>query len=121
MFKKSEGLKERDKETVQDAEEFAQLYQALIQLDQSKWKSPQLLPFTQDVQNLHSQLSEKQQQHLDALKEEASPSNWKDLVKVTLAQVILFNHQRDIWLLYIPWLCYGIIDVGLNSHSLVGM
>ncbi|XP_076593889.1 uncharacterized protein LOC143324953 [Chaetodon auriga] len=105
MFKKSEGLKNRDKETVQDAEEFAQLYQeswkfdiasqALIQLDQSKWNSPQLLPFTQDVQSLNSQLSEKQQQHLDALKEEASPSNWKDLAKVTLAQVILFNRRRE--------------------------
>ncbi|XP_041666279.1 uncharacterized protein LOC121524831 [Cheilinus undulatus] len=105
MFKKSEGLKARDKETVQDAEEFAQLYQeswkfdiasqALIQLDQSKWNSPQLLPFTQDVQSLHAQLSEKQQQHLDALKEEVSPSNWKDLAKVTLAQVILFNRRRE--------------------------
>ncbi|XP_034538605.1 uncharacterized protein LOC117812108 isoform X3 [Notolabrus celidotus] len=105
MFMKSEGLKARDKETVQDAEEFAQLYQeswkfdiasqALIQLDQSKWNSPQLLPFTQDVQSLHVQLSEKQQQHLDALKEEASPSNWKDLAKVTLAQVILFNRRRE--------------------------
>ncbi|CAK6976189.1 uncharacterized protein LOC117812108 isoform X2, partial [Scomber scombrus] len=105
MFKKSEGLKARDKGTVQDAEEFAQLYQeswkfdiasqALIQLNQSKWNSPQLLPFTQDVQSLHSQLSEKQQQHLHALKEEASPSNWKDLSKVTLAQVILFNRRRE--------------------------
>lgn len=105
MFKKSEGLKARDKGTVQDAEEFAQLYQeswkfdiasqALIQLNQSKWNSPQLLPFTQDVQSLNSQLSEKQQQHLDALKEEASPSNWKDLAKVTLAQVILFNRRRE--------------------------
>ncbi|XP_059215616.1 uncharacterized protein LOC131993639 [Centropristis striata] len=105
MFKKSEGLKARDKGTVQDAEEFAQLYQeswkfdiasqALIQLNQSKWNSPQLLPFTQDVQSLNSQMSEKQQQHLDALKEDASPSNWKDLAKVTLAQVILFNRRRE--------------------------
>jgi hypothetical protein len=62
MFKKSEGLKARDKGTVQDAEEFAQLYQ-------ESWK-------------------------FDALKEEASPSNWKDLSKVTLAQVILFNRRR---------------------------
>lgn len=94
MFIKSEGLKMKDKQTAQDAEEFTQLYQeswkfdiasqARTQLDQAKWNSPQLLPFTQDVQNLHSHLSEKQQQHLNALKEEASPSNWKDLAEVTL-------------------------------------
>lgn len=105
MFIKSEGLKKKDKEAVQDAEEFAQLYQeswkfdiasqALTQLDQSKWNSPQLIPFTQDVLKLHSYLSEKQQQHLNALKEEVSPTNWKDLAKVTLAQVILFNRRRE--------------------------
>ena len=101
MFIKSQGLKMKDKQTVQDAEGFIQLYQeswkfdiagqALTQLDQTEWNSPQLLPFTQDVQNLHCHLSEKQQQHLNALKEESSPSNWKDLAKVTLAQVILFK------------------------------
>lgn len=73
----------KDKQTAQDAEEFTQLYQeswkfdiasqARTQLDQAKWNSPQLLPFTQDVQNLHSHLSEKQQPHLNA-----------DLAEVTL-------------------------------------
>ena len=64
MFIKSQGLKMKDKQTVQDAEGFIQLYQeswkfdiagqALTQLDQTKWNS-QLLPFTQDVQNLYCQ------------------------------------------------------------------
>ncbi|XP_067357520.1 uncharacterized protein [Channa argus] len=104
MFLKSEGLKNKDKQTVKDAEDFAQLYQeswkfdiasqALTQLDQTKWNSPQLLPFTQDVQNLHCYLSGKQRKQLNALKEEPSPSNWKDLARVTLAQVILFNRRR---------------------------
>ncbi|XP_070704434.1 uncharacterized protein [Pempheris klunzingeri] len=105
LFIKSEGMKMKDKETVRDAEEFAQLYQESwkfdmvsqvpAQVDQSKWNSPQLLPFTQDVQNLHSYLSEKRQQHFNALKEEVSPLNWKNLAEVTLAQVILFNRQRE--------------------------
>ena len=104
MFIKSEGLKMKDKASSEDAGDFAQLYQeswkfdiasqALTQLDQVKWNAPPLLPFTQDVLNLHSSLSEKQQEYLNALKEEVSSSNWKDLAKVTLAQVILFNRRR---------------------------
>ncbi|KAJ4946547.1 hypothetical protein JOQ06_024212 [Pogonophryne albipinna] len=104
MFLKSEGMKSNDKETAKDAEEFV-LYreswtfdiasQALTQLEQSKWNSPQLLPFTKDIQYLHSHLSEKQLECLKDLKEEVSQSNWKDLAKVTLAQVILFNRRRE--------------------------
>ncbi|MED6234406.1 hypothetical protein ATANTOWER_028966 [Ataeniobius toweri] len=104
MFIKTEGLKMKDKEAVQNAEEFAQLYQeswkydiasqALTQLEQKKWNAPLLLPFTHDVQILHNHLLERQQECLHALKEEASQSSWKDLAKVTLAQVILFNRRR---------------------------
>lgn len=104
MFIKSEGLKRKDKQATQDAEEFAQLYQeswrfdiasqALTQLDQSKWNAPQLLPFTQDIQKLHCHLAEKQQQHLNDLQGHPLPSNWKELAKVTLTQVVLFNRRR---------------------------
>lgn len=104
MFIKSEGLKNKDKQATQDAEDFAQLYQeswrfdiasqALTQLDQSKWNTPQLLPFTQDIQKLHCHLAEKQQQYLNDLQEHPSPSNWKELAKVTLTQVVLFNRRR---------------------------
>lgn len=64
MFIKSESLKKKDKQATQDDEDFAKLYQeswrfdiasqVLTQLDQSKWNAPQLLPFTQDIQKLHS-------------------------------------------------------------------
>lgn len=104
MFIKSEGLKMKDQQTAKDAEEFALLYQeswkfdiasqALTQLNQTKWNSHQILPFTQDVHRLHCYLSEKQQKQLNALQEEPSPLNWKDLAKVTLEQVILFNRRR---------------------------
>ncbi len=105
MYLKSKGLKSKDRETTKNAEDFAQLYQeswkvdiasqALTQLHQTKWNAPQLLSFTQDIQTLHSHLSENQQRYLDVLKEEASPSNWKDLAKVTLVQVILLNRRRE--------------------------
>ena len=104
MYLKSEGLKENDKQAVQDADDFAALYKeswkfdigglAKTQLDQTKWNAPQLIPFTEDVKNLHSFLSEKQQQDLNALKENPSPSRWKNLAKVSLTQVILFNRRR---------------------------
>ncbi|XP_045897896.1 uncharacterized protein LOC123965420 [Micropterus dolomieu] len=104
MFIKSEGLKKKDKETIKDAEEFAQLYleswrfdiagQALTQLNRAKWNAPQLLPLTQDIQRLHCYLEEKQQQHLKDLKEHHSSTNWKELAKVTLTQVMLFNRRR---------------------------
>lgn len=105
MFLKSEGLKKKDENSVKDAEEFAQLYRdcwkfdiashALTQLEQSKWNAPQLLPFTKDVQNLHSHLSVRRQQCVNALKEESSPQNWRDLAKVTLTEVITFNRRRS--------------------------
>lgn len=92
----------KDKQTVQNAEESAQLYQeswkygitsqTLTQLD--KWNSPQLVPFTQDVQTFCCCLSEKQKQHLDIMNEESSPVNWKEPAKVILAQVNLFNRRR---------------------------
>lgn len=101
LFIKSEGLKNKNKQAVEDAEEFAQLYlenwrfdiysQALSQRDQTNWYSTCLLPFTKDLQNLHCYLFEKQQQDLNTLKEEPSPLNWNNLARVTLSQVILFN------------------------------
>ncbi|KAG7527120.1 hypothetical protein JOB18_049555 [Solea senegalensis] len=106
MFIKSEGLKKKDKQATQDAEEFAQLYQeswrfdigsqALTQLDQTKWNAPLLLPSTQDIQKFHCHLAEKQQQHLSDLQKHPSPSNWKELAKVTLTQVVPPERRRSV-------------------------
>lgn len=68
--------------------------QALIQLDQTKWNAEQLLPFIQDIQKLHCHLAVKQKQHLKDLQEHPSFTNWKELAKVTLFQVVLFNRRR---------------------------
>uniref|UniRef100_A0A096LZJ8 Uncharacterized protein n=1 Tax=Poecilia formosa TaxID=48698 RepID=A0A096LZJ8_POEFO len=64
-------------------------------LQESKWDAPQLLPFTKDVQTLHSYLSEQQQRLYNELSAEASPQTWANLAKVTLTRVILFNRRRS--------------------------
>lgn len=68
---------------------------ALQGLTESKWNSPQLLPFTEDVKTLHCYLDDKQRQFYSDLTSECSSSNWANLTKVTLAQVILFNRRRE--------------------------
>ncbi|XP_043982140.1 uncharacterized protein LOC122836583 isoform X1 [Gambusia affinis] len=68
---------------------------SLRTLQQSKWNAPQLLPFTKDVQTLHSYLSEQQQRLCNELSTETSPQTWANLCKITLTQVILFNRRRS--------------------------
>ncbi|XP_065817424.1 uncharacterized protein [Labrus bergylta] len=87
-----------------DARTFRRVYEArwnemisaasLRTLQESKWNTPLLLPFTKDVQTLHSFL-DVQQKHIHAkLSTEASSQTWTQLAKITLTQVILFNRRR---------------------------
>lgn len=66
---------------------------SLRTLQEAKWNAPLLLPFTKDVQTLHSYLDLQQHIHSN-LSKEASPQTWTQLAKVTLTQVILFNRRR---------------------------
>lgn len=61
---------------------------------ESKWNVPLLLPFTKDVQTLHSYLDVQQQLSHSILSTESSPQTWPQQPKITLTQVILFNRQR---------------------------
>lgn len=67
---------------------------SLRTLQESKWNAPLLLPFTKDVQTLHSYLDVQQQHSHSELSTETSPQTWTQLAKVTLTQVILFNRRR---------------------------
>ncbi|XP_034092633.1 uncharacterized protein LOC117559977 isoform X2 [Gymnodraco acuticeps] len=67
---------------------------SLRTLQESKWNAPQLLPFTKDVQTLHSYLDVQQQEVHIKLSADKSPQTWSQLAKVTLTQVILFNRRR---------------------------
>lgn len=67
---------------------------SLRNLQESKWNAPQLLPFTKDVQTLHSYLDVQQQEIHSKLSADKFPQTWSQLAKVTLTQVILFNRRR---------------------------
>ncbi|KAL7385829.1 hypothetical protein ABVT39_000841 [Epinephelus coioides] len=67
---------------------------SLRTLQESKWNAPRLLPFTKDVQTLHSYLDVQQQLSHSKLSTETSPQTWTQLAKITLTQVILFNRRR---------------------------
>lgn len=92
---------QRNSTAAKEARTFCRIYEArwhevisaasLRTLQESKWNAPQLLPFTSDVQKLHSYQYVQQKHIYGKLQAEASPGTWKELTKNTLTQVILFN------------------------------
>lgn len=87
-----------------DAQTFRSVYEArwnelissssLRTLQESKWNIPQLLPFTKDVQRLHSYLDAEQQDLFCKLSSDTSLQTYRQLAKVILTQVVLFNRRR---------------------------
>lgn len=67
---------------------------ALKTLNEAKWNSPELLPFTEDVKKLHMHLGNQTTLYQEKLKLEKSPKNWSNLAQVTLCDVIVFNRRR---------------------------
>ncbi|XP_051747472.1 uncharacterized protein LOC127511081 [Ctenopharyngodon idella] len=59
-----------------------------------KFNKPSTLPFTQDVQLLHTHLEKAAKAAFDKLKKEASPQSYADLATATLAQAIVFNRRH---------------------------
>ncbi|XP_026187576.1 uncharacterized protein LOC113145275 isoform X1 [Mastacembelus armatus] len=94
---------QNDYDAAKDARTFRRVYESrwnelvsaasLRTLQESKWNTPLLLPFTKDVQTLHSYLDE-QQDFYSKLFTETSQQTWRQLAKVILTQVILFNRRR---------------------------
>ncbi|XP_073668979.1 uncharacterized protein [Paramisgurnus dabryanus] len=105
MLLETDAMMKGDHDGAKAARCFRQVYdarwnelisaKALQGLTESKWNSPQLLPFTEDVRTLHCYLDDKQRQFYSDLTSECSSCNWANLTKVTLAQVILFNRRRE--------------------------
>lgn len=93
-----------DYSAAKDARAFRRVYEtrwnelissaSLRTLQESKWNTPQLVPFTKDVQTLHSYLDAQQQDLFSKLSSETSHQTYTELTKVTLTQVILFNRRR---------------------------
>ncbi len=69
--------------------------QALRNLSEAKWNSPQLLPFTDDVKTMHQYLDSQSKEYQTKLEEQPNIKNWSELAKVILCQVILFNRRRE--------------------------
>lgn len=64
-------------------------------LHEAKWNAPQLIPFTEDVKQMHLHLDQKQNEFYDILSTDQSSKNWTNLAKVTLTKVVLFNRRRQ--------------------------
>ncbi|XP_059403077.1 uncharacterized protein LOC132134509 [Carassius carassius] len=104
MLLESHANQQNDYSAAKDARTFRRVYEtrwnelisaaSLRTLQESKWNTPLLLPFTKDVQTLHSYLDVQQQDLHSKLSTEVSPQMWAKLAKVILAQVILFNRRR---------------------------
>ncbi len=69
--------------------------QALRNLSEAKWNSPQLLPFADDVKTMHQYLDSQSKEYQTKLEEKPNIKNWSELAKVILCQVILFNRRRE--------------------------
>ncbi|XP_048058438.1 uncharacterized protein LOC125275496 isoform X2 [Megalobrama amblycephala] len=101
---KAQGLLSNNKELVKNASEFQDIHEekwnemisgtALRNMRDAKSNVPTLMPFTEDVQKMHTHLSQVQDKWYKSLSESPSTKAWKELVKVCLAQVILFNRTQ---------------------------
>lgn len=105
MLVESHSTISGDKATAKAANSFQQLYQsrwseyisssARRTLEEAKWNSPPLLPFTEDVKRLHVYLDEQEKILRKLLSTQPSPPHWSKLAKLTLTQVMLFNRRRE--------------------------
>lgn len=68
---------------------------ALRNIREAKWYVPTLLPFTEDVQKMHAYLGQVHDDWYNLLSESPSTKAWKELAKVCLTKVMLFNWHRE--------------------------
>ncbi|KAL1274946.1 hypothetical protein QQF64_027760 [Cirrhinus molitorella] len=101
---KAQGLISNNKQLVKNASEFQDVHQekwnemilatALRNIREAKCNVPTLIPFTEDVQKMHTHISQVQDTWYKSLSESCSTKAWMELAKACLAQVILFNRHR---------------------------
>ncbi|KAL0193151.1 hypothetical protein M9458_011447, partial [Cirrhinus mrigala] len=103
-FLKAQGLISNDKQLVKNASEFQDVHQekwnemilatALRNIREAKCNVPTLIPFTEDVQKMHTFINQVQDNWYKLLSESPSAKAWMELAKVCLAQIVLFNRHR---------------------------
>ncbi|XP_073343322.1 uncharacterized protein [Pagrus major] len=102
---KAKGLISNDEKLVKNASNFEVVHQekwhelisatALRNIREAKWNMPSVMPFTKDVQKMHAYLTQEQDKWSKFLSESPSTKAWKELTKVCLVQLILFNRRRE--------------------------
>ncbi|XP_029942327.1 uncharacterized protein LOC115384133 isoform X2 [Salarias fasciatus] len=93
---------------------------ALQTLRESKWNTPQLLPFTEDVKTMHRHLEKCREEYQEHLKNSPNKKNWTRLATVTLAEVILFNRRREGEVSKMPLSAFTLRDTS-RVHSDVAL
>ena len=65
------------------------------ELEKRKWNKPQLLPFTEDLKELHQHIKKTADDALIALAtNNTDTDSWRDLSSATLVRLLLFNRRR---------------------------
>ncbi|KAI4903902.1 hypothetical protein NFI96_028811 [Prochilodus magdalenae] len=116
MLVESTATIKGDKATAEEANSFQKIYSsrwheyisatARRTLEEAKWNSPQLLPFTEDVKRLHLYLDKQEQYYRKLLSTDPSSQHWSQLAKVTLTQIMLFNRRREGEVSHMPLSAY---------------
>ena len=95
---------------------------ALQTLEEGKWNTPQLLPFTEDVKKMHTHVDKCIQDYLSSLKGDPNKKNWSKLASLTLCEVILFNRRREGEVSKMPLSAFTLRDTSdVHSDLAVGL
>ncbi|MEQ2196879.1 hypothetical protein XENOCAPTIV_016543, partial [Xenoophorus captivus] len=95
---------------------------ALQTLQEAKWNTPQLLPFTDDVKKMHMYLDDCRKEYQGKLRDEPIKKNWSKLANVTLCEVILFNRRREGEVSKMPLSAFTLRDPsGVHSDLADGL
>ena len=68
---------------------------ALTTLYERKWNKPSMLPVSNDVAKVHNYVSDTINQKIEALQTTTQKSDYSQLAKAILVQLILFNRRRS--------------------------
>ena len=67
---------------------------ALETLHKQKFNAPKRIPLAEDIKTLNTFLKSKTKSAVEDLEKKPSPTTWRNLSELTLAQVVLFNRRR---------------------------
>ena len=91
-------------------------------LKEATRNTPQLLPFTEDVKNMHMYLEKCRGEYQRGLQNDPNTENWTKLANLTLCEVILFNRRRESEVSKLLLSAFTLRDTsGVHSDLAVGL